>query len=408
MPDGDFEQAKLSQPPSGGLDPNLEMRMFVYEALRKPGQENVFANTTVDPTDKVYGRPLMPLLCGDNPITNTLPSKFLTLTRTQVFLLHQWAIGKFVNEQSEDIPVGPGGLPALGSTVACSATCSVGRSARAARSAGSFAIPPSSASRTGSTGDPAFLPDAGAGRKSGTGEFFPPGSALPRPGRNGGRLPAGLEPGDLTKRSALPWQADYNECSNQEVDVTYEGWNVLYSDTGDPALKTKNTSTNSTLWWPTHRPMQVFRPLGDDVDPASPTHTYEQVDWARGIPPSGNPGQSRAGDLKMVTAWKNLGFVVANDDSDDNAPPYVEIKGVAGISQAAAARRSRRPRRPLREVIAVRRRRHRRRPGRMCDSARPASPRSRRRDRRHLGGGHPRRRDAPTAGRGAPRRARSP
>ena len=107
--DGDFEQAKLSQPPSGGLDPNLEMRMFVYEALRKPGQENVFANTTADPTDKVYGRPLMPLLCGDNPITNTLPSKFLTLTRTQVFLLHQWAIGKFVNEQSEDIPVGPGG-----------------------------------------------------------------------------------------------------------------------------------------------------------------------------------------------------------------------------------------------------------------------------------------------------------
>ena len=59
---------------------------------------------------------------------------------------------------------------------------------------------------------------------------------------------------------------------------------MLYSDTGDPALKTKNTSTNSTLWWPTHRPMQVFRPLGDDVDPASPTHTYEQVDWARGVP----------------------------------------------------------------------------------------------------------------------------
>ena len=35
----------VAEPPSGGLDPNREMRMFVYEALRKPGQENVFMNT---------------------------------------------------------------------------------------------------------------------------------------------------------------------------------------------------------------------------------------------------------------------------------------------------------------------------------------------------------------------------
>ena len=33
----------------------------------------------------------MPLLCGDNPLTNTLVSKFLTLTPTQLFLLAQWA-----------------------------------------------------------------------------------------------------------------------------------------------------------------------------------------------------------------------------------------------------------------------------------------------------------------------------
>ena len=32
----------------------------------------------------------------------------------------------------------------------------------------------------------------------------------------------GLQPGDLTKYSALPWQADFNECSIQNINITYE------------------------------------------------------------------------------------------------------------------------------------------------------------------------------------------
>ena len=40
----------------------------------------------------------------------------------------------------------------------------------------------------------------------------------------------GLQPGDLTKYMALPWQADFNECSTQTIDVTYLQWNLLVPD----------------------------------------------------------------------------------------------------------------------------------------------------------------------------------
>ena len=47
----------------------------------------------------------------------------------------------------------------------------------------------------------------------------------------------GLQPGDLTKYSALPWQADFNECTTQDINITYETWNRLDpSSEGDPWL----------------------------------------------------------------------------------------------------------------------------------------------------------------------------
>lgn len=52
-----------------------------------------------------------------------------------------------------------------------------------------------------------------------------------------------------------------------------------------------------TLWWPAHRPMQVYYPVGTG---------FQFRNWARGIP------QTLAGDLKMVTEWSKLGFMVRN------------------------------------------------------------------------------------------------
>jgi hypothetical protein len=127
-------------------------------------------------------------------------------------------------------------------------------------------------------------------------------------------LATGLQPGDLTKRVALPWQADFNECSFQPIDITYDGWNDIYPDNPqDPRLKQAQT-TWQTLWWPAHRPHQVFVPTG--FKDQAPTG-YGPVDWAKGIP------QTDAGDLKMVTSWSELGFVIQNPFyvGDPRVPP---------------------------------------------------------------------------------------
>jgi hypothetical protein len=115
-----------------------------------------------------------------------------------------------------------------------------------------------------------------------TGSLSQPGVLNPPPDTPA-NLAAGLEPGDLTKYSGVPWQADFNECSTNPTDVTYEDWNNLYlAGTGDPAP----AQSWNTYWWPVHRPMVV-----------------NNVAW------SPTP-QTNAGDTQMVTQWSKLGFVV--------------------------------------------------------------------------------------------------
>ncbi len=322
---GDFEEAKLAQPPSSSGDPYHAMRKFVYEALRQPGDENAFGNDTANWDDRMYGKPLMPLLCGDNPLTNTLTSKFLTLTPTMIFLLAQWARGRFINERSEGIdsealrrPHGPGAdldRGALGNVLGGS-FCPGGEIGWIARNPAIYSAP------YRINANAAFLPNASSGRLEGPDQFFPaslsfPGDSSGDPGEN---LSAGLEPGDLTKRSALPWQVDFNECSTQPIDVTYEAWAVLYDTDGDPAVSAKRRRTNITLWWPTHRPMQVYR-LAPGTVPKD--GEFSQGDWALGIP------QTSAGDLKMVSAWSKLGFLVSNPHATpaNGAAAYYEVDG---------------------------------------------------------------------------------
>jgi hypothetical protein len=56
------------------------------------------------------------------------------------------------------------------------------------------------------------------------------------------------------------------------------------------------------LWWPAHRPLQTF----EVVSMSGGSPTYQFLGWSRGVP------QTLAGDLKMVTEWSRLGFVVRN------------------------------------------------------------------------------------------------
>ncbi len=212
---GNFDPGPLSIPPFAGEDPvdrqnRAYRRMFLYRVLRKPGGENSLYVDYDKPGKILYA---MPLLCGDNPLTNDVPTKFLRLTDTQLFLLRQWADGKFLNEKLEDIEVPP--LPegvaldrgVLGNALG-GAFCPGGEACWIMRNPAIYSAPYrihlSPSITPGSLSQPAVVANADTSAS----------------------IDVGLEPGDLTKYSAVPWQADFNECTNQNVDITYENWNL--------------------------------------------------------------------------------------------------------------------------------------------------------------------------------------
>lgn len=287
-------------------DPYRYMRMFIYQSLRQPGEENVLRREFGRVNNPLWYKELMPLLCGDNPITNTLPSKFFRLTDTQLFLLRQWAHGKFRNDKpinectQEAFPVGQQFIPTqpltrgvLGNILGGS-FCPGGEVGWIMRNTSIYTEPYRIKASA------AFVPTAGATTISGNNPFIPPALSQTE------NMILGMEPGDLTKRSGVPWQSDFNECYIQVVDVTWELWNEVYypDSTVDPSVK-KN-QTNITMWWPTHRPMQVFLQNGT------------QIEWSSYIP------QTNDGDLLMVSAWKEFGFVVRNPANQ--YPAYYEVE----------------------------------------------------------------------------------
>jgi hypothetical protein len=292
---GNLDESVMSVPPYDGEDPQeresrRRARMFVWGVLRKPGQENIW-NYPFDPNTPKYLPILMPFLCGDNPLSNTVPSKFLRLTDTQLFILGQWARGKFINEKLEGMSDGSSGSSTPSGT-------DIDRGVLSNLLGGSF-CPGGEA--TWIVRNPAIYAAPYRIKHS---SFFSPKNlqswnpqplSLPgqlvNPATDAGSLSVGLEPGDLTKYSGVPWQADFNECSNQPIDITYEKWVLIYpQSTGDPLTDVIQT----TFWWPSHRPMEVNAIINGN---------QTQVAWSQGVP------NSHAGDLKMVTAWKDLGFI---------------------------------------------------------------------------------------------------
>jgi hypothetical protein len=277
-PGGNFDFADLSVPPFPG-EPEADrrrrhdMRQFLYGVLRKSGQENELLAPS-SPSKPGYNLFAMPLLCGDNPLSNVAPSKFLRLTDTMLFLLKQWADGLFIDEQAEGIVPGP---------MHPGAGAALDRGALAAALGGAFCP---GAEACWIMRNPAIYAAAYRIKPSTTvaqGELAQPGEA---------DLADGLEPGDLTRYSAVPWQSDFNECTNQPIDTTYRDWNSIEPQSiGDPVAQ----SSQLTYWWPVHRPFMFNGPW-------SPT------------------AQNNAGDLAMVTAWASLRFIVKVNGGYDFAP----------------------------------------------------------------------------------------
>jgi hypothetical protein len=128
----------------------------------------------------------------------------------------------------------------------------------------------------------------------------------------------------------LPWQADFNECSTQMIDVTYEGWNAIDPTSPEDPVMRREQQVWETMWWPAHRPLQVAELLDDG---AGGFTTTRPLNWTRGIP------QTEAGDMKMVSAWTQLSFVVLNpsvppdviNSATPGAPRFVGVERGKGL-----------------------------------------------------------------------------
>jgi hypothetical protein len=98
-----------------------------------------------------------------------------------------------------------------------------------------------------------------------------------------------LQPGDVTRHMALPWQADFSECN--------------------------------TRWWPAQRPddvvseeqyAAVVRSYDQTLDGPLADALATRVAWGRGL-----PAQSPQLDNAMIEQWHDLGFVVPKHGPDD-------------------------------------------------------------------------------------------
>jgi hypothetical protein len=318
---------------SSTRDPYRPYRQFLFDLLRRSGEENEFRIGS-KPSSRVHGLPLMPLLAGDNPISNTLPAKFLHLTEYQYYLLRQWSLGLFYNEGMEGWAHPDPWQPYAGwvnrtgrdldrgvlSNLLGGAFCPGGEVGWIIRNPAIWLEP------YRIKADPSFSSfrqtAAQASATKGTVPEADYSAYVDAELSQQDDFDTGLQPGDLTKHMALPWQSDFNECTTQVIDVTYEEWNRIYPDSDGDSLMKREQAVWETLWWPAHRPLQVY-----EADPGSPGD-YRFVDWSRGIP------QTNAGNLKMVTEWWKLAFVLANTAASDeptelpppSPPPYIAVE----------------------------------------------------------------------------------
>lgn len=246
-------------PTSPETDEYRGLRSWILGVLRPPSSENVIVGSS--------GRTMMPYLAGDNClIPGTLTSKYLRLTDTQFFFLQQWAAGWFSNEP-----------PAQGSPVELTRSvlenCVGG----------------------------AFSPGIEMGWISRNTAIYQADDPLrinASPVLEGplsaGFDPAHMQPGDVCRYMAVPWQADFNECSSQPMDGR-----VIW-------------------WWPAQRPEFVYleppapRALGVAAAPPPPgQHSGAQVAWiGTDFDQLRNDFISFANDVDMVKYWQDLGFVM--------------------------------------------------------------------------------------------------
>ena len=250
--DVDFEKLGDPDPAFNGL------RDFYLKLIRPPDAPNFFASPDT-------GLPLMPYLCGDNCFkAGPLTSTYMTVSNTQYFFLQQWAAGRFTRGRAPGLS--PGQLRDRSALDNC-----VG---------GAFSP---GIEVTWNCRNPQLYAEPFRIRRK---------RQIPQPLSLSGNLADGLEPGDLCKYMAVPWQADFNECAYEHVADRF------------------------VWWWPVQRPAFVY---------VERDGRLRQVPWV-GTDSDQNAADyvEFADDVDMVRLWSRLGFVVNAGTADE--PRFVEVE----------------------------------------------------------------------------------
>jgi L-lysine 6-oxidase len=259
-----------------------------YPAGFDGGQNNqLFSDaTTVDPG---AGLPLMPLNSGTNSVRNNVIDKFSVLTDTQYYLLQQWTAGKF----SADAPalaipgIHPLDKAAVGNCVG-EPMCPGIEVTWSVRNSIIYDRPYVIKHRH----DETFYYQHGLSPNED--ECQPVSWEQPAAG-------LGCEPGDLTKRMAIPWQADFYDCSVQMIN--FDNPDIVKN----PDSLIPVPPTYYAYWWPPQSPWFVL---------SGATSAAEQR--LAGVPAGFQVMYSRGMNSfsQMITSWKYLGFVL-NQNKDE-------------------------------------------------------------------------------------------
>ncbi len=272
--------------------------------------------------------PMMPMNSGSNSVssansydlTDNIVEKFLALDATQMFLLKQWAEGLFVVSGSAALPVNQIDTASIGNCVGLPMCPGI--------------------EVTWSLQNSELYEDAYKIKHFEDETYFTANGLSPsRDECEGG----GCEPGDLTKRMACPWQADFFNCTIQTVNFsepqvnkatqtevqvteTVYTWGDLpdgvsvpdkshVSATKDVEPKTPLPPAYYSYWWPPQSPWDV---LTGELDVAGQLHSHlpagQQINYARGINSYG----------QMVEHWSALAFIRNRNSNNEGFPYFTE------------------------------------------------------------------------------------
>lgn len=287
---------------------NRENRRHVFRTFRQPqkGQQQ----PELDPSHQRLlgdnGFPLMPLNSGDNSITNTLIEKFMAVTPTQYHLLRQWAEGKCVSRRDD---------PDAGQDWWWASPLDI---ATAGNVVGEPMAP--GIEVTWTMRNPDLLVPGDPFRIKVQADYGRDGLD---PFRDETLAGDGCQPGDLTKRMAIPWQADFFDCSEQDVNFTTPHTNKTISSVARIPLAPAFLS----YWWPAQSPFNVYSGARTAAEQMLDGNAYlgtnnlgqvfgQNVLYHRGL----------NSFYDSVVGWKYLGFILNTTTGPlrDTFPFFVE------------------------------------------------------------------------------------